>query len=125
MRSLTVLYDSDCELCRRIRAWLEGQPAYVNLLFVPAGSDEARRRFPELDHAATLAELTIIGDNGAVYRNGKAFLICLWALRDYREWSLALASPELWPIARRFLVWMSNRRFQIGEITPVHSTGQD
>ena len=51
MRTLTVLYDARCELCRRIRSWLETQAAYVELEFMPAGSDEARYRFPQLDHA--------------------------------------------------------------------------
>ena len=29
MRKLYVLYDAHCELCRRCRAWLSNEPAFV------------------------------------------------------------------------------------------------
>ena len=114
MDRLTVLYDARCNLCSHLRAWLETQPAYVQLAFVPAGSPEARRRFPTLDHAATTSELTVIGDDGAVYIEAKAFLICLWALRDYRAWSLRLSSPDMLPLARRIVLWVAQNRFRFG-----------
>ena len=50
---LTVLYDEACPVCRRARRWVEGQLTYAPVVFVAAGSEEARRRFPVLDHAAT------------------------------------------------------------------------
>jgi predicted DCC family thiol-disulfide oxidoreductase YuxK len=114
MDTLTVLYDARCNLCSHLRAWLEAQPAYVQLAFVPAGSPEARQRFPALDHAATTSELTVIGDDGAVYIEAKAFLMCLWALRDYRAWSLRLSSPDMIPLARRVVLWVSQNRFRFG-----------
>ena len=114
MDTLTVLYDARCNLCSHLRAWLEAQPAYVQLAFVPAGSPEAQRRFPALDHAATTSELTVIGDDGAVYIEAKAFLMCLWALRDYRAWSLRLSSPDMLPLARRVVLWVAQNRFRFG-----------
>jgi predicted DCC family thiol-disulfide oxidoreductase YuxK len=114
MHTLTVLYDARCNLCSHLRAWLEVQPAYVQLAFVPAGSPEARRRFPALDHAATTSELTVIGDDGAVYIEAKAFLMCLWALRDYRAWSLRLGAPDMLPLARRVVLWVAQNRFRFG-----------
>ena len=114
MDRFTVLYDARCNLCSHLRAWLATQPAYVQLVFVPAGSPEAQRRFPELDHAATTSELTVIGDDGAVYIEAKAFLICLWALRDYRAWSLRLSSPDMLPLARRVVLWVAQNRFRFG-----------
>ena len=117
MHTLTVLYDARCNLCSRIRSWLETQPAYVELEFIPAGSDEARRRFPLLDHAVTAKELTVIDSGGAVYLQSNAFLMCLWALRDYRAWSLRLSSPDMIPLARRVLLWVSQNRFRFGTRT--------
>src|SRR5215213_8620277 len=114
MDTLTVLYDARCNLCSHLRAWLETQPAYVQLAFVPAGSPEAQQRFPTLNHAATTSELTVIGDDGAVYIEAKAFLMCLWALRDYRAWSLRLSSPDMLPLARRVVLWVAQNRFRFG-----------
>jgi predicted DCC family thiol-disulfide oxidoreductase YuxK len=118
MHTLTVLYDARCSLCRRIRSWLETQPTYIDLAFVPAGSAEARRRFPELDHAATMSELTVISDEGAVYHEANAWLMCLWALRDYRAWSLRLSAPDMIPLARRFVIWVARNRSRLGTMLP-------
>ena len=114
MESLTVLYDARCELCRRVHSWLEAQPSYIPLEFVAAGSPEAWRRYPDLDHAATLEELTAISDTGDVYAGAAGWLICLWALRDYRAWSLTLSSPALMPQAQRFITWVAQNRWRLG-----------
>jgi len=54
----TVLFDEGCPICRTARRWLAGRAQLVPLRFVPAGSAEARERFPGLDHAATLRDPT-------------------------------------------------------------------
>lgn len=113
MYELTVLFDPQCGLCRRAQAWLLSKPKFVELVFVPATSEEARRRFPQLNHDLTLNDLTVISDEGAVYRGPKAWLMCLWALRQYREWSLRLASPELLPTAKRVISTISQNRHQL------------
>jgi predicted DCC family thiol-disulfide oxidoreductase YuxK len=107
---LTVLYDSSCALCRKARAWLQDQPKYVELEFVPADSLEARRLFPDLDHASTLRDLTVVGSGGELYRGAKAWVMCLWALREYRETALKLSTPETMPMARRLIAWVSRNR---------------
>jgi predicted DCC family thiol-disulfide oxidoreductase YuxK len=112
---LTVLYDDRCALCRRARAWLAEQPKYVSMAFIPAGSNEARRRFPDLDHDSTLEELTVVGWGGEVYRGAKAWVMCLWALKRYRSAALRMSEPEMLPVARRLIAWVSRNRFQIGK----------
>ena len=111
---LTVLYDGRCALCRRARAWLDEQSKYVPLDYLAAGSQEARRRFPDLDHDNTLVDLTVVGMNGEVYHGAKAWIMCLWALKKYRGTALRLATPELMPSAKRVIAWVSRNRFRIG-----------
>ncbi len=113
MALLTVLYDPNCGLCRRVREWLSNQPRFVPLLLVPVKSDEARARFPMLDHEPTVNDLTVISDDGAVYFGPKAWLMVLWALCRYREWSYRLAAPELLPTTRRVVSLISEHRYQI------------
>ncbi|CAM5730086.1 hypothetical protein SALBM311S_00418 [Streptomyces alboniger] len=84
VRRLTVLYDAECALCGFLRDWLVRQPQLVPLEMVPAGSQEARRRFPGLDHRAALDEITVVGDAGQVYRDTAAWIVTLWALREHR-----------------------------------------
>jgi predicted DCC family thiol-disulfide oxidoreductase YuxK len=100
LTGLTVLYDDGCSLCTRFRDWLVEQPALVRLDLVPAGSPEARRRFPRLDHARTRDEITVVSDDGAVWTKEHAWVICLWATAAHRELAERLARPQWMPAAR-------------------------
>jgi predicted DCC family thiol-disulfide oxidoreductase YuxK len=98
--ALTVLTDPACPLCRSFAGWLAAQPLLVPLDLVAAGSAEARRRFPGLDHARTLEEVTVVGADGAVWTREHAWVMCLWATRSYRGMAERLAHPRLLPLAR-------------------------
>ena len=98
--SLTVLYDADCPTCVRLQRWLVAQPQLVPLQFVAAGSPEARRRFVGLDHEATLRQITVIADDGSIYRKDRAMLVCLWALARWRGVALHAASPVRRPFVK-------------------------
>ena len=93
VRRLTVLYDAECSLCGFLRDWLVRQPQLVPLEMVAAGSEEARRRFPGLDHRASLEEITVVGDSGQVYRDAAAWIVTLWALREHRALAHRLSTP--------------------------------
>ena len=121
MNALTVLYDPTCGLCRRAHEWLTQQPKLVELNFVPCSSEEARKRYPELNHALTQKDLTVIGDAGAVYFGPKAWLMVLWALARYREWSYRLATPELLPTTKKVVSAISQNRYQISRMTGLSS----
>lgn len=98
--ALTVLTDPSCPLCRRFSDWLARQPLLVPLDLVPAGSTAARERFPTLEHAQTLEEITVVGSDGSVWTQEHAWVMCLWATRPYRGLALRLSRPHLLPLAR-------------------------
>ncbi|MFK4105988.1 thiol-disulfide oxidoreductase DCC family protein [Streptomyces sp. NPDC019531] len=100
VRRLTVLYDAECSLCAFLRDWLVRQPQLVPLEPVPAASEEAGRRFPGLDHRATLEEITVVGDAGQVYRGTAAWIVTLWALREHRPLAHRLSTPSGARLAR-------------------------
>ncbi len=116
MRNLFVLFDPNCGFCRRCKVWLQSQRQIIPLTFLEANSDDARRFFPALNHVQTLGELTVVSDSGGVYHGTKAWLICLWALNEYRGWSNTLASPELMPVAQKFITMISNNRKSISNL---------
>lgn len=116
MAPLTVLYDPTCGLCRRAHEWLAQQRKLVELVFVPCKSPEARQRFPLLDHDLTARDLTVIGEQGAVYMGPKAWLMVLWSLVQYREWAYRLSTPELLPTTRRVVSVISQNRYQISRL---------
>ena len=103
---LTVYFDADCGLCRRVADWLEDQPKFVPLHCVAAQSEAGGRTCP-LDTDQLLEQLTVTGSDGAVYHGTKAWIMCLWSLRGYRGWSLRLSTEALWPWARRLFAMIT------------------
>ncbi len=117
MKRLTVLYDPTCGFCLRCKAWLQRQDQLLPLEFLAQGGDEARRRFPSLrqrvDPDGQPDELIAVGDDGQVFRDTRAWIMCLYALRDYRGLAMTLGKPAFRPYARRAyaLVAGNRRRF--------------
>jgi len=116
MSVLTLLYDPNCGLCRRVQGWLAEQPKLIELRMIPIKTDGAKKRFPQLNHELTAEDLTVISDRGAVYFGPKAWLMVLWSLSRYREWSYRLATPELLPTTRRVVSLISQHRYQISRV---------
>jgi hypothetical protein len=107
IRRLTIFYDAGCPVCVRCREWMEGQPAYVELAFIPRDTPHRWRLPPVGD------ELVVVSDGGEMWMGPAAFLVCLWALRDWREWSYRLSGPTLQPLAERFFHALSSKRGRI------------
>jgi predicted DCC family thiol-disulfide oxidoreductase YuxK len=107
-RRLVVLFDPGCALCQRSRAWMQHQESYVELRFVACSGEEARARFGDIPWLGD--ELIVVADTGEVWVGPAAFLTCLWALVEWREWSYRLSGPGFAPLAERFFRALSSRR---------------
>ena len=55
----------------------------------------------------------VVSDEGGVYREGSAWIMCLFALEEYRDWANRLAHPLLRPLARQAFVLLSRERSRI------------
>jgi len=113
MEKLYVLYDPKCELCERLKDWLLIQRSWLGLSVLPAGSDRARKMFPELEKIASGNDLVVISDDGQVFLNDRAWIMTMYALEEYREWAKRLAHPLLLPLARQAFASISRNRFAI------------
>lgn len=100
MNRLYVLYDAGCPMCSRFRSWLVTQPHVIPVMAVAAGSADARALLPHLDHDATLREITVVADAGAVWTGASAWVTCLWATVEHRDLATRLATPLGLPVAR-------------------------
>jgi len=89
--TLTVLFDSQCPVCRRVRGWVASQAPLVPIEFVAAGSEAAVQRFPHLDHGATLRDITVLDDRGRFYRGDRAWIMVLWAVASTRAMAIDVA----------------------------------
>jgi len=104
--SLTIVYDADCGLCTRTKDWIGRQDPFVGIGFVASGSPEARSRFPQLP----AGELAVVANTGEVWLGNRAWIVCLWALRGYRDLAFRLTSPLLLMMAREAFVVLSKSR---------------
>ncbi|HET9955224.1 MAG TPA: DCC1-like thiol-disulfide oxidoreductase family protein [Polyangiaceae bacterium] len=111
---LTVLFDPSCALCRRARAWMLGQPTYVELEFLPANSADANHRYGALPWLGD--ELVVVSNHGQVWVGPAAFITCLWALVEWRPWSYRLAGSFSGLAERFFLTISKNRKVLSGMI---------
>jgi predicted DCC family thiol-disulfide oxidoreductase YuxK len=114
MNRLTVLYDGTCALCLRCRDFLAQSRSLVPLELLSCQSREARERFGAVPWLGE--ELVVVSDEGDVWVGPAAFLVAMWALADYREWSYRLSGPELAPLAERFFVAISSQRRRIASL---------
>ena len=84
-------------------------------MFIGFQSDEARRRFPSIDALEPSEQLLVISDDGDVYRGAHAWIMCLWALENYREHAQRLAHPALLPLAKGICEMLSRNRFFLSD----------
>ena len=58
-------------------------------------------------------DLTGISDSGEVYLNNSAWIMALYALEEYRDWTCRLAHPMIAPFARQAFEMISKNRHAI------------
>jgi len=92
----------------------------VELQLVESESDEARRLFPGLPES----DLAVLSDEGHVWLGNNAFIMCLWALREYRRWAQRLATPVLRPMARHAWEAVSRNRKNISGLLGLKSEAE-
>jgi len=105
-----VLYDPKCELCCRLKNWILVQRSWIGIAVMEAGSEKAKRLFPELEQIAGKDDLAVISDEGAVYLNDRAWIMVMYAMVEYREWASRLTHPLLMPLARQAFAALSKNR---------------
>lgn len=124
MNTLTLFYDARCGLCSQVRQWLSHQPAYVRLDFIPYDSPEAARRLPAIRHLQADREIVVMSDTGEVWQGAGAWVICLWALKEYRAWSVRLASPAMQAVAKKVVHWISRNRIGLSRLMSFRSDAE-
>jgi predicted DCC family thiol-disulfide oxidoreductase YuxK len=115
--SITIIYDAACGLCTRVKSWIVQQRSFVGIEFAQSGTAETRARFPRL----RAGELAVVADTGEVWLGDRAWIVCLWALRDYRDLSVRLSSPLLIMMAREAFSLVSKNRSALSSLLSLPS----
>jgi len=115
--AITVVYDASCGLCTRAKEWITQQTPLVDVQFVAADSATSRKRFPQL----AAEELAVVADTGEVWFGDHAWIVCLWALRDFRDLAFRLTSPLLLLMAREAFTLVSKNRHAVSRLLSLES----
>lgn len=124
MNTLTLFYDARCGLCSQVRRWLETQPAYLRLEFIPYDSPEAVKKLPAIRQLRADEEIVVLANTGEVWQGAGAWVICLWALKEYRAWSARLASAPMQAVARKLVYWISANRIGLSRLLHFRSDAE-
>ena len=112
-KSLTVVYDGECLLCRRSVHWLAQQYQSVPIRSIPASSAEAVERFGGIPNYGD--DMIVAADDGRVWVGPPdAYLAVMWALPILRPLSYLLAIRPLKPLVRRVFRVVTGNRQAIG-----------
>ena len=84
------------------------------LAFVACTGAEARARYGDIPWLGD--ELIVVGDGGEVWVGPAAFLTCLWALVEWREWSYRLAGPGVRAAREVVFRFLSSHRSGIARL---------
>jgi hypothetical protein len=106
VRQLTLLYET-ADLPPYARRFLERAPKHVPLRLVAVRGLCPGDTPRGLDAATLAGRLTLIDDAGNVWRDRKAELVVLWALRGYRRRALLIGHPSRMPFRRANLNWVA------------------
>jgi predicted DCC family thiol-disulfide oxidoreductase YuxK len=116
MRTLTIFFDARCGLCCRFSRWLMTQPARVLIQFLPYDSPEALAMFPLMHEVRADRDIVVMADDGRWWQGTSAWLTCLWATCDYRDWSFRLAKPALQPLVSKAVHLLSENRLRLSAL---------
>lgn len=121
MQTLTLFYDAGCGVCSAFKKWLERQPAWIDLRFVPLQEAAAHPLAKCVQDLDLERELHVIADTGELYRGDRAWIMCLYALKAYRPLSRRLAHPALRPLARNICAAVSANRLKLSALLALKS----
>lgn len=121
MNTLTIFYDSNCGLCRCFREWLERQALWVSVEFIGFQTPDAARRFPNIEKMKADRECLVLADDGRWWQGKDAWIVCLWATREFRIWSIRLASPMFRPLIGNIVHMISSNRLTLSRLMGLRS----
>jgi hypothetical protein len=71
---------------------------------------------PNISELKADREIVVMADTGEVWQGAGAWVMCLWALEDYREWSARFSGPTMQAVARKIVRLISTNRLSISHL---------
>ena len=116
MRTVVLIYDNKCSLCRGCMKWIElhaiGEDAFE---FVPCQSEERRIRFPEMTDENCLQSLKLVLSGNRILTGEKALPEIINRLRGFKWLYVLFRVPLVRPLLYAIYRWIANNRYIISQ----------
>lgn len=113
---ITVFYDGRCGMCCTFHEWVNRQERLFSIRFIPYQSREAEAVLPGIGRMDAGLEMIVRTDDGTLFRGAEAWVLCLFALSEYRAWARRLSHPRLLPMAKKVCVHLANNRRALSKV---------
>jgi predicted DCC family thiol-disulfide oxidoreductase YuxK len=108
----TLIYDGDCEFCRRQVRWVERRDTRRRIRAVPFQSAELSRL--GVSRAAAEEAMQLVSPEGTVWSGAAAAREVLRLLPRWRAASFTFGLPGAMAVAERVYGWVARRRHRLG-----------
>jgi hypothetical protein len=81
-----------------------------------AGSPAAARDHPIHGFPFRRRDVVVLADDGRWWQGAAAWLTCLWATREYRDWAFRMAAPALLPFVKKAVHLLSENRLTLSRL---------
>lgn len=109
---LTLLYDGECELCRRSAARLRRADRRGALELLDLNDPAASARFPQVHWERARALMQAVDERGRVYSGAEAWSRAGDRLPGWRRLAWILRLPVLRALAAVVYAWIARNRYR-------------
>ncbi len=116
MRTVVLIYDDKCSLCRGCMKWIELHAIKENVFeFVSCQSEERRRRFPEVTDETCLQSFQLALSDNQILTGEKALPEIIKRLRGFRWLYVLFRVPVVRPLLYAIYRCVANNRYIISQ----------
>lgn len=110
MNRLTLIYDGECEFCKRWVDRIRRLDLSNHITFMTCQSEERKRLFPNISELECLEAMQAVLPNGRVFPGADAAVYILKELPRCRWIAFFFKIPGILPIARLVYKWIARNR---------------
>ena len=124
MNTALLIYDGDCPVCVRARAWVEGHAVPGVIDCVPCRSEARVRRAPQVSETECLAAMQLLLPDGRRFAGADALPHLLRRTRRWPWLAPLLELPFVPFLLRPVYSWVARHRLAVSALLrPAHGSG--
>ncbi|MDX2225796.1 MAG: DCC1-like thiol-disulfide oxidoreductase family protein [Verrucomicrobiae bacterium] len=120
IRKIHILYDGECGFCRTCRDWILLQPRFFEIEMLDRRDPDTKARFGDYTVPPYTDRMVVINNEDGVYYAEDAYIMILFALKNYRAWSVRISRQGVKPLARQFFETLGKNRRVLSKL--IHHT---